>query len=264
MDDKQYNITIQLNGGLGNMLFQIATTFSTALKQNKKFYCDEMMGVCPHRSYTYYTENILRKITFDKKTNVQVVYPENNFSFSPIPNLESNVELKGYFQSEKYFYENRNDILELFQPSEKTKKKVDEFFNQHSLSETCSIHIRRGDYTHLSDFHPLLDINYYEKAINIVGQNINFLIFSDDLEWCKSNLSFIKNKTFVNEFEDFEQLYLMSLCTHNIIANSTFSWWGTWLNKNENKKVIAPSLWFGRKLSHYNTNDLYCKNWFVI
>jgi len=91
-----------------------------------------------------------------------------------------------------------------------------------------------------------------------------YLIFSDDIEWCKLNFDFLENKIFVNGNTDFQDLYLMSKCNDNIIANSTFSWWGAWLNQNPNKKVIAPKIWFGNFYSNFNTNDLYFQDSIIL
>ena len=126
------------------------------------------------------------------------------------------------------------------------------------------MHIRRSNYVSLQNYHSLQEIDYYKKSIEILGEDIHFLIFSDDIDWCDKNLTFIKNKTIINEFSDYEQLYLMSLCNNNIIANSTFSWWGAWLNKNNNKKVVSPKNWFGPANQGLNTEDIYCENWYII
>jgi hypothetical protein len=87
------------------------------------------------------------------------------------------------------------------------------------------------------------------------------LIFSDDINWCIENFDFIKNKTFISGNSDFFDLYLMSMCNNNIIANSTFSWWAAWLNINKDKKVICPKIWFGINYSHFDTSDIYCIDW---
>jgi hypothetical protein len=113
----------------------------------------------------------------------------------------------------------------------------------------------------LQNYHPIQTIEYYQNAIKIIGEENHFVIFSDDIKWCEENFNFLKNKTFISGNTDYEDLYLMSMCKHNIIANSTFSWWGGWLNCNIDKKVIIPSKWFGISNSHLNTNDLYCNKW---
>jgi hypothetical protein len=88
-----------------------------------------------------------------------------------------------------------------------------------------------------------------------------FYVFSDDIEWCKNFFSDILDFEFISGNNEIRDLYLMSSCENNIIANSSFSWWGAWLNKNPNKKVIAPSVWFGPAKKNVITEDLYCKNW---
>jgi hypothetical protein len=261
MESNKNNITIQLMGGLGNMLFQIAASFATSLRDNKNFYCDVNMNIVPHLHYKHYQDNILRKISFKEKNDINHFYNEINFSFDEIPLTNGNTELKGYFQSEKYFKNYRNEILKLFEPDSETKNKVDNFFHSFKDKLTCSIHVRRNDYIHLSQYHHLQDIEYYKLSVDIIGNNREFLIFSDDIQWCKENFNFIENKTFIEDFKDFEEIYLMSKCDDNIIANSTFSWWGAWLNENKNKQVILPSKWFGVSNSNLNTNDVYCEKW---
>jgi len=129
--------------------------------------------------------------------------------------------------------------------------------------DTVSIHVRRGDYTNLQHIHPLQSIEYYENAYNIIDdKSINVLVFSDDIEWCKNNIKF-ENITYIEGETNIVDMYIMSLCTHNIIANSSFSWWGAWLNNNKNKKVIAPINWFGSQSNLY-TGDIIPKKWIII
>jgi hypothetical protein len=186
---------------------------------------------------------------------------EGGFHYTPIPKIEGNIKLIGHFQSEKYFINHKNEILKLFEIDDITKNYLLEKYGEILNQDTCSIHVRRGDYLGLQNHHPIQPIEYYQKAINIIGEENHFLIFSDDIKWCEENFSFLKNKTFVSDNLDYEDLYLMSMCNNNILANSTFSWWGAWLNNNENKQVIIPSKWFGVSNSHLNTNDLYCNKW---
>jgi hypothetical protein len=248
-------------GGLGNMLFQIAVAYSVSLRDNKKMICDTKDMIIPHKPYTFYTDNIFRKIKFTNEIPNQKYIGEYGFQYSPIPKLEGNIKLIGYFQSEKYFLEYRDELLDLFKIDEKTELKLLEKYGDIINQETCSIHVRRGDYLGLPNHHPIQSINYYKDSIGIIGEEKHFVIFSDDIKWCEENFNFLKNKTFVSGNLDYEDLYLMSMCNHNIIANSTFSWWGAWLNRNVNKKVIIPSKWFGISNSHFITNDLYCDKW---
>ena len=254
-------VSTRLMGGLGNMLFEIAASYSTALRDGKEMICDVTDIQMPHKPYTYYTNNILRKVKFSNELPNLGYIGENGFHYTPIPKIDGNVKLIGHFQSEKYFIEHRNEILELFEIDDKTKNHLLEKYGEIINQDTCSIHIRRGDYLGLPTHHPTQSIDYYKEAIQIIGEEKHFLVFSDDIEWCKENFDFLNNKTFISGNQDYEDLYLMSMCKNNIIANSTFSWWGAWLNKNENKQVIIPSKWFGVSNSHLNTNDLYCDKW---
>ena len=146
----------------------------------------------------------------------------------------------------------------------KIKSRLQSKYKNVLGKKTCSLHIRRGDYVRLSQFHALQPIDYYQNSVNIIGEEYEYLIFSDDIEWCKNNFNFIKNKHFIEGNTNYEDLYLMSICDNNIITNSSFSWWGAWMNKNETKKVISPKIWFGEKNSHLNTKDIYVKNWIII
>jgi hypothetical protein len=248
-------------GGLGNMMFQIATAHSVAIRDNKEMICDIRDMQIPHKPYTFYTNNILRNVKFSNDLINLNHMGEGGFHYTPIPKIDGNVKLVGHFQSEKYFTNYKTEILKLFEIDDTTKNYLLEKYGVIINQDTCSIHIRRGDYLGLPTHHPTQSIDYYKNAIQIVGEKKHFLVFSDDIEWCKENFNFLNNKTFISDNKDYEDLYLMSLCKNNIIANSTFSWWGAWLNNNENKKVIIPSKWFGVYNSHLNTNDLYCDKW---
>ena len=257
-------ISIQLQGGLGNMLFQIATTYAISKRDKKNFVCETNMNIIPHKHYSYYTSNILRNVIFEPTPIPYFTYNEKNFSYNEIPNIQGNLKLSGYFQSEKYFKDFRNEILKLLSPNNKTKDKVDLFWERFINKKTCSIHIRRGDYLQNKNYHYNQDLEYYKRCIEVIGEGVDFLIFSDDLSWCKEHFDFLKNKTYIDGFVDFEELYIMSLCNDNIITNSTFSWWGAWMNQNPTKKVICPKNWFGKLNSHLDTKDIYCENWIII
>jgi len=257
-------VSTRLMGGLGNMMFQIATAHSVSIRDNKEMMCDIRDIQMPHKPYTLYTNNILRNVKFSNDLTNLNHMGEGGFHYCQIPNIDGNVKLVGHFQSEKYFIDHRNELLELFEIDNETNTRLLEKYGDILNKDTCSIHIRRGDYLGLQNHHPIQPIEYYQRAIQIVGKEKHFLVFSDDIEWCKENFDFLPSKTFISGNHDYEDLYLMSMCQNNIIANSTFSWWGAWLNKNENKQVIIPSKWFGISNSHLNTNDLYCDKWIKI
>ena len=254
-------ISTRLMGGLGNILFQIATAYSISIRDNKEMICDTTDMMIRNNPYTFYTNNILRKLKFSDNLVNQNCIGEGGFQYFPIPKLEGNIKLIGHFQSEKYFIEHKNELLDLFEIDEKTKTKLLEKYSNIINHDTCSIHVRRGDYLGIQNHYPIQPIEYYQQSIKIIGEDKHYVIFSDDIKWCEENFTFLNNKTFIFDNQDYEDLYLMSMCKNNIIANSTFSWWGAWLNKNETKKVIIPSKWFGISNSHLNTNDLYCDKW---
>jgi hypothetical protein len=253
-----------LMGGIGNCLFQIATGYSASIRDNKEFFCNSKIPSNPHNPISTYLDNILRNIKFSDKNIDETHYNEKGFNFTQIPSVKNNLRLTGYFQSEKYFIENRDLILELFGIDKHTEVLLNEKYSHLFNSKTCSIHVRRNDYVKLQEYHTLLDVNYYIDAVNIIGNDCQYIIFSDDIDWCKKNLTFIKNPYFVEGDLDYQNLYLMSFCDNNIIANSSFSWWGAWLNKNDSKIVISPKIWFGEKNKHLITDDLYCHNWVKI
>jgi len=256
-----YIVSTRLMGGLGNLMFQIAAAYSVAIRDKKDMVCDTKDILTRHNPYTFYVDNILRNVKFSDNLNNQKYIGENGFHYIPIPHMEGNVKLIGYFQSEKYFIEHKKEILDLFEIDDKTKDNLTKKYGNILSLDTCSIHVRRGDYVGVQNYHPVQPISYYERAVKIVGDDKHFLVISDDINWCKENFTFLKNKTFSSNNLDYEDLYLMSMCNNNIIANSTFSWWGAWLNRNKNKQVIIPSKWFGISNSHLNTNDLYCEGW---
>ena len=257
-------LTTKLMGGLGNYLFQIASTYSKSIDDNLNFILDIDDITIIHSNPNNYKNNIFRKLNFQILNGQYSLFNEPSFNYTMIPKFNDNTKMVGYFQSEKYFSNNREKILNIFSIDETTNNLIKSKYNDIVNNNSCSIHVRRGDYLNLSQYHPTQSIEYYKESIRIVGEDFHFLIFSDDINWCKENLSFIKNKTFIEGNTDYQDLYLMSMCQNNIIANSSFSWWGAWLNKNENKKVISPKLWFGEKNKHLITDDLYCKNWIVI
>jgi len=257
-------VSIKLMGGLGNYLFQIATAYSIALRDNKTLICDTNDILRIHQPYTKYLDNIFNKINFSSELQNLNNVDEVDFTYNEIPKIDGDLKLNGYFQSEKYFINHRGDILNLFSINDDTKTYLEGKYNDILGLSTCSIHVRRGDYLHKQNYHPVQDIDYYYKSLNKVGYDKHFLVFSDDMEWCKQNFNFIPNKTFIEGNEDYQDLYLMSMCNNNIIANSSFSWWGAWMNTNENKKIISPSKWFGNNNLHLNTNDLYCNKWIKI
>lgn len=260
-------ISCYLQGGLGNQLFQIATTLSFGWDNN----IDSVFNLNIHnlplqgnKAITY--KDIFYRhleLTDENLLNKCKIYTEPNFHYDEIPVYVSKEDyiLYGYFQTEKYFIKYRNKILDYFKPTEEIKEYLKKY---DSLLEgnTCSVHVRRGDYLRFPNDHPTLSNDYYNNSFKNMKKGTKFIVFSDDINWCKENLKG-DNLTYIDEKDDYINLLLMSLCKHNIIANSSFSWWGAWLNKNKNKTVIAPKEWFGVN-KNLNTKDLIPSKWITI
>ncbi len=254
-------IVSKLQGGLGNQLFQWAYGKSLSVKYNVPLYLD----VSFYQNQYGVTKRIF---SLDKFPNLEYSIFQGNwnnlikliddFRFKEIKYGGGGIYLDGYWQSERYFMEISNTIRDSLRMSGSKK----ELFSKNNFSGSVSMHIRRTDYVTSNGYHPVQSIEYYENALDIIGKYENLYVFSDDINWCKSNLRF-KDMTFVQNSEDIDDLWMMSLCDHNIIANSSFSWWGAWLNKNTNKKVISPKRWFGEQ-TNLNSDDIIPVSWIKI
>jgi hypothetical protein len=256
-------VTPFLRGGLGNYIFQIAAAYSISKRDDKEMVADLSDISIIHSPIETYYNNIFRKVKFVSEVLINSSHePYQPIEYSEIPKTTNNLKLKGYYQNEKYFLHLREDILNLFEIDSDTLEYLTKKYSDILSLNTCSLHVRRGNYVERSDIHPPQTVDYYKNAISIIGEEVHYLIFSDDINWCKENLNFIKNKTFITDNIDYQDLYLMSMCNNNIIANSSFSWWGAWLNKNINKKVIYPSRWFG--IPFLDTSEIGCKNWIKV
>ena len=177
--------------------------------------------------------------------------------------ISDEVDLGGYYQSEKYFLPIEEELRGILTFKSHIREQAKELFPDVN-GTTVGIHIRRGDYVQLSAFHPPCKPEYYlEAAQHFAESNPYFVIFSDDIDYCKSLFAESENILYINNNDPYIDLCLMSMCDHNIIANSSFSWWGAWLNSNPTKIVIAPKRWFGSAYTH-NTSDLYCKDWIIL
>jgi len=218
-----------------------------------------------HKHISFYKDNIFRKVfEFDSNENIKFdnKFVEPGFHYTEIPKMEGNVLLVGYCQSEKYFKEYEKEIRELFCFSEEMISTLKEKHKLLLNEETCSMHIRRGDYIGQEQYHNNLNLNYYMKATKQFSKDVKYIIFSDDVDWCRSQFMG-EMFLFPEPQDDIDDLCLMSLCNHNIIANSSFSWWGAYLNKNEDKIIVVPKIWLGQTYinSGWDTKDIYCDNW---
>ena len=173
------------------------------------------------------------------------------------------ISLHGYFQTEKYFKNIEQEIKDDFTFKDEVLNPCKEMIS--SLDNPVSLHIRRTDYLINNGNHYNLPIEYYENTLKNFDNDRNVIVFSDDPKWCKEQELFSGDRFMISENTDNRvDLCLMSLCTDFIIANSSFSWWGAWLSSNKNKKVFAPSKWFGPNNSHLDTKDLLPSEWTIL
>lgn len=281
---------VKIIGGLGNQMFQYATAFAIAKRTNQNLVVDISDAVsykthplrltalscsCEYEYKSNYFEKYIystiipysiRKLIFCRH------YIENGLSYDDTIDTKSiNKKIIGYFQTEKYFKEFRGELISEFKPREAFSEYQSEILNLIKQQSCCSIHIRRGDYisnVSANNTHGVCNSEYFKKAIKylensgVVKPGIALFVFSDDIEWCKENISFPYKTIFVKGDEEKVELdmWLMSFCDHNIISNSSFSWWGAWLNENAEKYVIAPSQWFRKNIQH----DIIPASWIKI
>ncbi len=287
-------ITINLKGGLGNQMFQYACGRAISLRNSNTLKLDtsgfaRIQSAETPRQYALGIFNIDENIASREETQ-KAKYPfgiiskgwryvnakvfrKFNTAFDPkVLKLTGNFYLDGYWQTEKYFSDFAAEIRKDFTLKTAMDTKAEEMKRliENSLV-SVSLHLRRGDYAYdekTNKVHGVCDAAYYGRAIEkltaVLGdksKDIHIFVFSDDIEWAKNNLSFPYPATFVShpEIKDYEELVLMSKCKHNIIANSSFSWWGAWLNQNSAKIVVTPTRWVNKNEEAYV--DIIPKTW---
>jgi len=264
-----------VTGGLGNQMFIYAVARSIALKNNTDFSLDISTFETYKRPFLLNKFNILENYADIDKVNkfiklsekksflgllekikpfsMKSIWEEKDYykyksAVMDVPQSRD-VMLKGFWQNEKYFINIRDVLLKEFTLKDGFEIKNQNLINNINNTNSVSLHIRRTD-SLIKTYFGVMPINFYEEAINVIADkhdNLNLFVFSDDIKWCKENIKFNYPTTFVSDnegLEDYQELVAMSQCRHNIIANSTFSWWSAWLNSNPNKIVIAPKIWF--------------------
>jgi len=275
-------ITCNLMGGLGNQIFQIFATISYSIKSKNQFKFLNVSslggGSCTIR-YTYWNSllNRLKIVLIDNYPQSMHIIREKDFTFNELPinqMIERDCLLYGYFQSYKYFDENYEMICRIIGLAKMKEDLIEKLNLNDEYLKTCvSMHFRLGDYKKLQDYHPLATYDYYEHCLNFIKEitttSYNILYFCEDndiddvmitinrLEIEFPQYKFIRGD---NTLEDWEQMLFMSCCHHNIIANSSFSWWGAYFNTLNDKIVCYPSVWFGEKAKN-NTKDLCPPEW---
>lgn len=283
-------VAIELIGGLGNQMFQYAAAKALALHNNEDIVIDNrLFANYELHQYSlnhfnvkapFLKEDIIFNPTFSEKIKafisgkkVFTKYEESDLTYDEklFEATHRNIYLKGYFQTEKYFLKFEDQIRNDFEITTPLSEKTTEMIKIIEAENSVSLHIRRGDYVSNPDanaVHGTCNLDYYTRAIATIKEKIKnptFFIFSDDINWAKENLK-TENETYFIDFTDastnYEDIKLMSSCKHNIIANSSFSWWGAWLNRNRNKIVIAPKKWFNT--DSHNAKDILPESWMKI
>lgn len=246
------SVTCKLWAGTGNIMFMIAATIGYARKHKMDYFIPRKT-IAPHiwgQPFTQFPAG-------PKRPEKMRLYKEPSHGYNEIPYFPS-VMLEGYFQSEKYFEHCRQDILDGFQIPYK------------KLEGYVGIHVRRGDYLKYPDKHPVVTYEYLSEAVKyFIAKGYNsFVVCSDDIKWCRQNLKplelFGATFTFSANPDPIQDLALLSCCEHQICSNSSFSFWGAWLNQNEDKEIIMPKIWFGPGNAHLETKDIYIENAIII
>ena len=276
-------IIIKIKGGLGNQLFQYAVGRALALHHRLPLKLD-LTIFKTYKLHRYLLDQFaiqadiatedeiiklkgrnnvlfsaLRKAGFVKRKSYLKEKRSSYFDVSVFKN--DDVYLDGYWQNELYFSDIREELLRDLTSISSISDLGVFYMEGIKKSNSVSLHVRRGNYLNLKNFN-VLDIDYYMKAVEYIRKNVEkptFYIFSDDLEWCKNSLGFLDNCIFVDSTKtEIDDLKLMSFCKHNIIANSSFSWWGAWLNQNCKKTVIAPKGWL---LNDPGSSNVILSDW---
>lgn len=281
-------IVIEASGGLGNQMFQYAlykklefmgkdVFFDTSFFRSKWSNRELELGVfdVQYRSILDkdvafirgygYQDSLIDKMKYKMKPSKFIVYKDIIEKVQPEIMMMDNVYLSGYWQSEKYFKDIRDIILQEFSFPEEIKKRATDLCERIKEENSVSLHVRRSDYLteqNIKLYGNICNEKYYKSAMDYMESQVNklhYYVFTDDLQW--ANAYFIGDKYTIvdgNRGKDsWVDMYLMSQCKHNIIANSTFSWWGAWLNQNDNKIVVSPSKWFNT----YDAQDIICNEW---
>lgn len=275
-------ITCNLMGGLGNQIFQIFATISYAIKSRKQFKflnVSTLGGGSTTIRNTFWNSFFIKLKPFlvDNIPQPIHVIREKDFTFNELPIYEMigrDCLIYGYFQSYKYFHENYEiicRIIGLGKMKDDILQKLS--LNDEYLKNCVSVHFRLGDYKKIQEFHPLATYEYYRNSLNFIknktSQQYNILYFCEDtdiddvmriidrLEKEFPEYKFLRGES---KLQDWEQMLFMSCCHHNIIANSSFSWWAAYFNFWQDKIICYPSIWFG-EIARNNTKDLCPPQW---
>ena len=273
-------------GRLGNQMFEYATLRGIAAKHGYEW----MIPPPENKGIENYSLHECFKLSPDRKEGIMdpchyAQEPYFHFCEELYEKCPDGVSLHGFFQSWRYFHNVEDELRKDYTFHEGISEPCKEMMQELDGKEPIMLHVRRGDpnltdprgfkwsYTQCGAQHPVQPIDYYEKELSKFDENQPVIVFSDSVEWVKEQEFFSGDRFLISEpvdkyadgsFTPYADLCLMSLCSHAIIANSSMSWWGAWLQANSNKKVIAPKNWFGPAYADKDTTDLYCPDWIIL
>lgn len=288
-------ISIHVQGGLGNQIFMIFATMAYGIQHNIKPIFEYKYQVAERHTYwetlldgfkiftTAYSENDVSNDDILRFT----LYYEKDFIYNPIPNFgENNTYMIGYFQSYKYFENVKNELYNIMRLEEKKNDVIQKYSKYFDANKSLiSIHFRMGDYKQKRYYHPIMNYEYFESSLDYIMSNkkdsmsistsatrVLYFCESEDNMYVESKIALLQLKYPEVEFmkvddsiQDYDQLLIMSICNHNIISNSSYSWWGAYLNNYDSKLVCYPSKWFGEYYEHtHDHKDLMPDSWVKI
>lgn len=245
-------------GRLGNQMFQFAFLYGAGKKNGYEI------------GFDYSNQPLIAKIfnlpakNSDGINQPHMLDENGNAGYIETKGIPDNMDMKGYFQNNKYIDEIELDLKNIFVFNEEKMKKCYEFikqFREKVGKELVALHVRRTDYLTAAATHFVCDKNYYDAAISKFGNDYHYILFTDDKQWCAEQFKHVPNIIMNNNTET--DLILMSLCDHHIISNSSYSWWGSWLNENLDKKIIAPKRWYN-VTGPKNWHEIYRKDMVLI
>ena len=269
------------NGRLGNQMFQYAGLRGIASNRNFEWLIPrpDNYGDSNYGLFDCFEMSSVKEENFGQLNGQSIATGQFHFSQEFFDNCPDNINLHDYFQTEKYFKNIKDVIINDFSFKKQILESCLEILNE--LVDPIFIHIRRGDYVNQPDNHPVCSTSYYENSLNNFKDTSSVLIFSDDSEWCKSQELFSDDRFLISEFNlkynqtsdtndgrmksliPYYDLCLMSMCQGGIIANSSMSWWGAWMIQNPIQPIIAPNPWFGKNYNHYDMSDLIPERWVI-
>jgi hypothetical protein len=268
----QTTVVPVIKGGLGNQLFQIAAAFNYASQNQFLLLLPETSIIHYHlgkfkangNQIDHYRSNILSSFNFGRHSNFKYKFVEKTFSFSPIPRIDGDILLEGYFQSEKYFIDTKAEIYKRFKVSENAKDLIGSRYPTLNLPTSVAVHVRRGDAQYAKTISPMLQPSYYRRALECLDTKGDIFVFTDDAAFCLADFARdigLKDRRVIRVrlTHDFEELWAISLARNIIIANSTFSWWAAYLSP-VGTRILRPSRWFGHS-GPIDTFDLFPSNW---